>query len=392
MDKMKDKNKFRKAAIVTWCYDNGKTNYGQILQCYAMQTMVHRLGYETKVIRYRESKASEEISLNRKSEKYIDLYELCYRLGTVEKEPSVRIFRFVEFIKENIALSKQCYTKHDVEQECEDVDVLFCGSDQIWNPLWFKDIYALNFGKDNQKRIAYAASGVFIENPQTELIYKELGGYLNHFDLVTVREKASIDILRKYTGQKITDVADPTLLLTPDDWNQVAAKPMIEEPYVFCYCLERIREYKPLLKRIMRKHGVHKILCIASDFEEYKKGLMMDDYFCWEGNAGPKEFIALIRDAQAVCTDSFHGMALSVVYQKQFYLLERTGRESLLAANIIRQQNLLHEIGITESRVVTCAKELDKCCEIEYEKMRIGEYRKKAENLLKNVLGDGVAF
>lgn len=250
-----------KLTIVTWCYDNGRTNYGQILQCFAMQTIVRRFGYKTKIIRYREIKEDEEIFLKKKSQEYIDLYELCYRLESVERKSSVRIFRFIEFIKENIDLSKQCYTKHDVEQECEDAEILFCGSDQIWNPLWFKDIYALNFGNVSQKRIAYAASGVFIENSQTELIYKQLGEYLNHFDLVTVREKTSIDILQKYTLKKIEDVIDPTLLLSAKEWNQIASKPVIEESYIFCYCLGKIRSHKLLLKKVMKLYGVKK-LCV----------------------------------------------------------------------------------------------------------------------------------
>lgn len=383
---MGNDNRSRKAVIVTWCYDNGRTNYGQILQCYAMQTMVRRLGFDTKVLRYRERKEKEEISLNKKSKEYIDLYELCYRLGTVEREPSIRIFRFVEFIKENISLSEQCYTKQEVEQECKDADVLFCGSDQIWNPLWFKDVYALNFGKASKKRIAYAASGVFTENPQNELIYKELGRYLDCFDLVTVREKVSIDILSKYTKQKIMDVVDPTLLLSSDDWNRIAARPIIDEPYIFCYCLGRIRGHKLLLKRIMRKYGVEKILCIASDFREYERESVEKGYFRWVTDAGPKEFIALIRNAQAVCTDSFHGMALSIVYQKQFYLFERTGPRSQLVANLARQENLLEKLGITGMRMITCAKELDECDEIEYDRVCIKENQENAEELLKRII------
>lgn len=380
------KNRKSKAAILTWCYNNGRTNYGQVLQCYAMQTMVRRFGYDTKVIKYRERNAGERMPLDKKSEKYIGIYELCYRLGVVEGAPSVRIFRFAEFIKENIVLSNQCYTKHDVEQECEDADVLFCGSDQIWNPRWFKDVYALNFGRADQKRIAYAASGAFIENPQTELVYKELGGYLNRFDLVTVREKASIDILRKYTERKIVDVADPTLLLSQDEWNQVAAKPIAEEPYIFCYCLGRIRGYKQLLKRVMRKHGVQKILCIASDYREYVREPEEDGLFCWASDAGPREFIALVRDAQAVCTDSFHGLALSIIFQKQFYIFERISPDAQLIANMARQENLLEKVGIEKRRLIKSVKELEALETIDYTKVRTSRFWDEAKSLVGSVV------
>lgn len=376
----------RKAAIVTWCYDNGKTNYGQILQCYAMQTMVRRLGYETKVIRYRERRIDEKESLDEKSEEYVNLYELCYRLEKMEARANVRIFRFVKFIKENICLSRQCYTKEDVERECEDVDILICGSDQIWNPLWFKDIHALNFGRPDQKRIAYAASGVFIESPENELIYRKLGKYLECFDLVTVREKVSIDILKKYTTKQITDVVDPTLLLSQDDWNQVAARRTMEEPYIFCYCLGKIRGHKILLKRIMKKYGVRKILCIAPEGQRHDGEVEDEGYFQYIRDAGPGEFLALIRDAKAVCTDSFHGVAMSIVYQKQFYIFRRAMQEIRYRANMERQDNLLEKLGIVEKRAILCINDIEASREVVYERIQIKRNQENIKNILEKFL------
>ena len=251
---MNKRKKSSKAAIVTWCYDNGKTNYGQILQCYAMQTIMQRLGYNTKVIRYRKREHDEAVSWERKPQAVINLYELAYRLIRVEKKLDVRILRFVTFIGRNIFLSRQCYTKEQVEKECGDCEVLVCGSDQIWNPAWFQDVYALNFGKDSQKRIAYAPSGVMIENERNKKVYRQLGKYIDRFDLVTVREKKSIAILEKYTKKKIRDVWDPTLLLTQEDWNRVSAGSVTGKPYIFCYSLGRLRAHKVLLKYIMKKY------------------------------------------------------------------------------------------------------------------------------------------
>lgn len=371
---MGDKKERSKAAILTWCYNNGKTNYGQILQCYAMQVMVQRLGYEAIVIRYRKRKADEQIYEKYQSSLVIDLYELWNRLGKVENQIDIRVLRFIEFIRSNIRLSKQCYTKKQIEEECRDCEVLFCGSDQIWNPIWFDDVYALNFGSPLQKRIAYAPSGVLIENEQSKEIYEKLSRCIERFDLVTVREKESIDILRKYTSKKIEDVVDPTLLLSQEDWDKVASDIAIKEPYIFCYSLGRIRMHKLLLKKIMKKHGAEKIFFLTSGSYGNENILEEGDCFYSIEDAGPAEFIAWIRGAKAICTDSFHGMALSIVYQKQFYVIKRDGSGKQLGANILRQKNLLKKTEIGEQRIITCVRELENINPINYTEIKSSQY------------------
>lgn len=373
-EKMSDKNRQPKAAILTWCYNNGKTNYGQILQCYAMQITVQRLGYDTKVIRYRKRDKDDWPDENYKSQLTTDLYELWNRLEKVENQIDLRILRFIEFIRNNIHLSNQCYTKEQIEEECKDCEVLFCGSDQIWNPIWFDDVYALNFGNSLQKRIAYAPSGILVENEENKEIYKILGKCVDRFDIVTVREKESIEILEKYTKQKIEDVVDPTLLLSQEDWDQVASDIDINEDYIFCYFLGRIRMHKMLLKRIMKKYSVKKICFITSGDYEDEDRWNPGNYFYPIKDAGPAEFVSWIKGAKAVCTDSFHGMALSIVYQKQFYVVKRGSSNMHIVANLLRQKNLLRKVGIGEERIVTCVRELETIDPIDYEGIRSSQY------------------
>ena len=374
------------AAIITWCYDNGKTNYGQILQCYAMQELWRKMGYRTKIVRYRRRDREETMFLEKRSELGVNLYELWYRLKKVEKNLDMRIVRFIAFIKKYISLSEQCYTKKQVEEACGDCEVLVCGSDQIWNPEWFQDIYALNFGEDRQKRIAYAPSGVFVENERNENVYRDLGKYLDHFDLVTVREKDSIEILKKYTRKRIVDVPDPTLLVTQTDWNRVAAKHVVTGPYIFCYSLGKLRKHKVLLKHIMKKYGANKVMFLVSGFYEKEDELEKGGYFYPLEHIGPSQFIALIRDARAVCTDSFHGLALSVVYRKQFFVFDRIDPRTDINANTARQRNLLEKIGIGNERFVRCVRDMDKIEEIDYEKVQLETRWDEIKALLGSVL------
>lgn len=383
---MDDKGKLPKAAILTWCYNNGPVNYGQILQCYAMQTVVRRLGYDAKVVRYRKRDADESLRWENKPELLTGMYELWYRLSRVEHKVDIRILKFIGFIKKNISLSRQCYTKRQVEKECEDCGVLFCGSDQIWNPVVFDNVYALDFGTDAQKRISYAPSGVWLGEEWTKPIYKDLGKCLERFDLVTVREKESIEILKKYTKKKIIDVVDPTLLLSKEDWDQVASKKVLGESYIFCYFLGRIRPYKLLLKKIMQKYGAQRIFFTTPGGYEEENGQNKDKYFSPMRNVGPAEFIALIRDARAVCTDSFHGLALSIIYQKQFYIFERKMLDKNLWASLSRQENLLKKIGITERRLVRSLKELDYLEKIDYSNIQVCQEWNIIKALIEDVL------
>lgn len=383
---MDTKKKLPKAALLTWCYNNGPVNYGQILQCYAMQVIIQRLGYDVKVLKYRKRDPDESLWWKNKPEFLIGLYELWYRLSKVEHKIDVRILKFVGFIKKNIYMSKQCYTKEQVEKECQDCDVLFCGSDQIWNPVQFDDIYALNFGISSKKRIAYAPSGVFYEDEWTKPVYESLGKCIERFDLVTVREKESVDILRKYTKKNIIDVIDPTLLLSRKDWDQVASKRISDKPYIFCYFLGRIRPYKLLLKKILKKYRACKIYFTTPGGYEEENEKNVSGYFCSIKNAGPAEFIALIRDAKAVCTDSFHGLALSIIYQKQFYIFERNMPDKNLWASSSRQRNLLEKFGIEEGRLIRSLKELEALGKIHYDNIQIEENWETVKSLIERVL------
>lgn len=384
---MKKREKRPKAALVTWCY-RGEANYGQVLQCYAMQRIIQHLGFDVTVIQYRKPDEKEHLYWRWKSGVLSGLYELWYRLAKVERRVDIRIVRFIQFIRKNIHLSRQCYTKEQIEKECDNCSVLFCGSDQIWNPLRYDDIYVLNFGTLSQKRIAYAPSGVFVENAFTESVYKKIGQCLDSFNLITVREKESIDILNKYTTKKITDVIDPTLLVTRKEWDKIAREKLSREPYIFCYFLGRFRAYKMLLKKIMREYGADKVLFVTSGFYKKENELNADVHFCSVKGAGPSEFLALIRDAQAVCTDSFHGIAFSIIYQKQFYMLGRNIPQKDFWACTWRQNNLLEKAGIQSQRVISCLKDLELWEKIDYSNIHLDLLWRETEQMLRPVLAD----
>ena len=336
----------KKAGIITWCDNNGPTNYGQILQCYAMQNIFGKLDFETLIIQYRNKTGRDFYKGKFKSHFLNQIYEELFNFFVIEKTFNKRIYLFKKFIKENIELSTPCYDKEDVETVSKSCVVLVCGSDQIWNPVWFDPLYGLDFGSQNQKRIAYAPSGVAMEDDVSIQKYKEMVKYINHIDSVSVRESKSIEILKKYTDKSIQAVLDPTFLLEKKEWDNIASKRLIDEPYIFCYIMGSIRSYKLVLKAIMQKYKAKKIVLIPSNIVESR----LNSAQCFT-DAGPAEFVSLIKFAEAICTDSFHGTALSIKYEKQFYTLRRAQKDADLAANYLRIDNVLNKMCINERRV-----------------------------------------
>jgi len=293
------------------------------------------------------------------------IYEFLYKIFIVEKTYDKRIYHFRKFIKENITLSIPCYEKKDIENVINKHTYLICGSDQIWNPIWFDPIYFLDFGSESQIRIAYAPSGIAIEDSDSNEIYLKMAKYINKIDNVSVRESQSVDILKKYTQKNIETVLDPTLLVESKDWDLVASKRLIEEPYIFCYIMGNLRPYKIVLKKLMDKYHVEKVVYIPSNVVESQL-----QFACPFTTAGPGEFISLIKNAQAICTDSFHGTVLSIKYKKQFYNFKRVQKDCERWANSSRIDSILNKIEISE-RTLKSVKDVINMKDINYNKTQI---------------------
>ncbi len=376
----------KKAAIFTWCDNNGVTNYGQIFQCYAMTKLCGRMGIESKIIYFRKRDANDFVKRNASFYLFDKMYELVYKLLKIEKKLDRRIIRFRRFIRRNINVSGPCYCKEDVEKRIRDIDILICGSDQIWNPLWFNPVYAIDgMGVKGQKKIAYAPSGVFYEDEYCNNVYSQIAACIEKFDAVSVREEYSVGILNKYTDKKIYSVLDPTLLLKVSEWKKVMAKRLVEEPYVLCYMIGDIRKYKPAVRRIMKECGAVKVIYIPTNLLDGQNKSLGVFEACTD--AGPAEFLSLIYYADMICTDSFHGMAISIKFEKQFCIMGRAQAGSDVIASEERQNNVLRKLGIA-GRKVSCVRDAIGLERIDYELVnkKLEEESEKSFLFLKNAV------
>lgn len=347
---MNKKNKKRpKAAILTWCDNNGPTNYGQIFQCYAMQHLVKEAGYEPVVVQYRKKNSQDMLKHNFSNRTAFgrflnERYERHYNLKVVEGEETLRVKRFKEFIRKYIPLSPPCYTKRMVEEMTADCKILICGSDQIWNPIHFDPIWFLDFGAATQKRIAYAPSGIFYEKPEFEAYYRKMAPLIEKLDKVSIREQIGADILKKYVDREIEVKEDPTLRLDRSQWDQAAEKRIIEGNYIFCYLLGSLAPYQMVLRELKNKYQSEQIVYIPTNVfsdGELKKYRKCED-------AGPAQFLSLVKYAKAVCTDSFHGTIMALQYGVPFYNVRRMHKEAENVGGVERIDNLLEKRGLAK--------------------------------------------
>lgn len=193
----------------------------------------------------------------------------------------------------------------------------------------------------------------FFEGEEEKACYTKMTPLLNKLDVITIREQLGADIISKYTENEVCAVLDPTLLMDVSQWNEVAAERIIEDNYIFCYIMGSIRPYQLVLRKLMEKHGADKVVYIPSNLITEKAFTSFEKF----ETAGPSEFLSLIKYAKAVCTDSFHGTALSVIYEKQFYNVRRAHSGTEKFGGIQRVDNLVEKLNIS-GRTMNCVKDI----------------------------------
>lgn len=336
-----------------------RMNYGADLQAYALQKKVDALGYECelidilspddplaqKPIRFAPLAMVRKSKLKNRIKSKINLV-----LGRVlgERHLRRRHAAFEEFKASHMVVSKVKYASVDDLYSCEmPYDMYIAGSDQVWNPsakYTSPEPYFLTFAPENKKRIAYAPSfGVSQVPDMFKPLYRQ---WLEKMDVLSVRERHGAEIVRQVCGRRAQVVLDPTLLLTPDEWDEVARFHCVKKPYILLY--DRIySSYTIRLARHIKKMIGASILRIPQG--TYRQGIQYGIEQLYE--AGPSEFVGLFKNASFVLTSSFHGTAFALNFGKPFFTIVR--REGPVNS---RMESLLENVGLM-SRLLTPGKE-----------------------------------
>lgn len=371
---MNEKN--TKVVIITWC--NTSLNFGELLQGYALQKVVQKLGYKVSTISY----LSQCCPLRYKMIKLMNYLQLPFNAEQTY-ETFIGRLKFYMFAKFYMSSVTQCYNRKNLINRTKDISILICGSDQIWNPNIFDSSYFLDFAGKSVKKIAYATS-LAIENypRRLERTMKKIGQMVSDIDYVSVRENSGKEILKKFTNKKIKVVLDPTLLLNEKQWNKLTAKRMVKDKYLFCYIVGDLEQQLNLIREIAKKVNVNKIICIRmlKNTDKHIEDIELLN------SVGPSEFLSLIKYSEYICTDSFHGVAFCINYNKQFFSFRRYGFGRNFNGDM-RIEDLLFRLGINE-QMINDKQNLTQINKIDYKLVneKLSQLRIESFRFLKNSL------
>ena len=215
---------------------------------------------------------------------------------------------------------RRLFTHADYKKVVKDADLFITGSDQIWNPFCggYNPMMFLEFVNDGTKCVAYSSSISLPELPPS--VASRMKAALRKFSHIAVREQRSVELLGKLLGRDdIKLVVDPTYLLTAEEWEEFGNRAEIEfkvpKRYIFCYFVgdKRADVYERMVQDVKRFTGIEKVI----NLECYNRPRVYGGGITYQ-NAGPYEWVYLLRHASYVCMDSFHATVFALKFQKEF--------------------------------------------------------------------------
>lgn len=319
-----------------------RTNYGGILQCYALQTVLEHIEHKVQVLT---------------KPQYGRSYYIIYPLAVCKR----LLKRFI--LGKKIAIFKAShqiisqhtdrfihryihqYTQREwTAQIASHFDAIVVGSDQVWRPAYSQPIEEafLSFlGDADIKRVAYAASFGVDYCEYTDEQRKRCSSLLKKFNAVSVRESSGVQLCQEYFDTKAIQVLDPTLLLSADDYRALIKKGKTQpsKGNMLVYMLDRTKEKEAFVERIAQEKGLTPFW-MSSDVD--------DDTLPLEQRIKMpvEQWLRSFDDAEFILTDSFHGCVFSIIFRKQFLAMGNKERglsrfQSLLALFSLQDRLIL---------------------------------------------------
>lgn len=323
-------------------------NYGSALQAFALNKKLLEMGYDAEIIDYTQNNYYKlygllQMPFSISALKY-DINHLLHLCTLIRRKRY-----FMKFASENLCLSsKKLSCGEDLRVFEKDYEILICGSDQIWNPN-ARD-FDINYffpGIVNIKKISYAVS---LNSGDLNKLKnkKEIQNYLKDFQALSVRENSGKECLEELINYQktVSVVLDPTLLHNREIYDSISAERQIERPYIFLYTVN-FADYVLRAAEILSKRTGLPVYTLYTGRSGLKLIKTKGAIKICKKNVGPKGFISLIRYADYVVTNSFHGTAFSIIYEKQFWAIGNSDARG----EIIRDEricDILEKLNISE--------------------------------------------
>ena len=360
-----------------------RTNYGGILQAYALQTVLERMGHDVCLIEKKRQPLrlplwKAPLSYGKRIIKNLTghPYPICFEQKINREEPLVRQ-NTDKFVNKYI---KRRFVDDFSEIGKDDFDAIVVGSDQVWRPKYFIDGIEnayLTFAKEwNIRRIAYAASFGTDKWEYSSEQTTSCRRLLKNFDAVSVRESSAVTLCREHLGVDVKRVLDPTMLLSTNDYMKLfdANGTPKSNGNLLCYIIDKTPEKMSFVNKIAQERGLIPFR-VNSKVENLIAPLQ-------ERIQPPVEqWLRGFYDADFVVTDSFHACVFSILFNKPFFVLGNEKR------GLSRFSSLLGMFGM-ENLLVTNKDLNEKQNDIDWARVMslLAEEKKKAINFLNENL------
>ena len=376
------------------CIKYTQHNYGSKLQALATVKAFERLGLEYEIIRYNKKTLSFYLRA------ILGMFNSVFLTDRYYEAQRKIEFRRHKEIQEKVNLRNNCFDRFDncfeehlseiyvnyeeLKNLCQEKydEVISC-SDQLWSPAALASgFYNLMFVPDNVKKVSWASSFGVSKIPKAQI--RKTKKYLSRINYISMRENQGAKIVKTLTGRDVPVLMDPVFAFDKDEWAQfVPHQKKYSEPYIFCYFLGDNQNHRKQANIVAKRMG-YKIVTLRHLDKYVQEDESFGDYAPYD--VSPNDFLNLIRNAEVVLTDSFHGTAFSIIEGKQFVVFDRYSASSLNSKNS-RIDSLCQNVGLQNRRYTDADSNI---IEILREKIdfmevhkKVSRYREKTWEYLK---------
>ena len=360
--------RYRTVAVMTFHSYNG--NYGSVLQAYALSRVLSILGFRAVFMDYNPYRPVKRFR-----------YRLV-RLALTMMRTQWRGHR--RTVAETMRFKRRHFDSTRVVRDAQDIASLpqifeyyIAGSDQIWAANSLDGAFLLSTVASPNK-VSYAPSAVVLDysNEQKRMLRREL----SKFKAISVREQAGKDEMLKYVDSKIAVTLDPTLLLTKKQYADIVCRdnPYADKKYLLCFYLPSQKLYEKATMELAEKHGLEVVN--ISECPNNQFGIVAT-------GASVELFLRLVKDAEVVLTNSYHGALFSLIFERDFYVLSRHKAKEKNNQNT-RYSELLGRLKLNDRYVVDDSL-LGVAKKIDYKRVgvEIKRQREKSIDYLRNAIG-----
>lgn len=378
------------------CLKYDQNNYGSKLQALATVKIIEELGLEYEIIRYNKKNLKFYLKSLPRLFNIVFLYDRYLQLQRIiefKKHPDIKqkvetrnsAFKsFDGYFNNNLSEIYSDY--HELKSECSNRynQVITC-SDQLWSPSALASgFYNLMFVPDSINKVSWASSFGVGKLPWYQV--KRTRKYLKRIEHISMRENRGAEIVKELADRDVPVLMDPVFVFNKQEWNEIIPPQKAEwDNYIFCYFLGDNPEHRAAAKRLSEKTG--KKIVTLRHLDKY---VADDDTF---GDFAPYDvdpirFLNILRNADYICTDSFHGTAFSMIFEKKFIVFDRYSNKSANSKNS-RIDSVCNNVGLTDRRYSATKSIVDLMeKDIDYNSVteKIEQYILSTKKYLKNAL------